>query len=141
MTLLTMVRTDGLKASRIWASCTASSRGKPVTIVEASKRLGEDVLVTFKWRHAAWVKELQIETLVNAHATEITDEGVVVQENGERKVLKADTVVLAIPRKSRQQLLADLELVCDELYVVGDAIKPRSMHNAIRDGYMIGIRI
>ncbi|MBI4442299.1 MAG: FAD-dependent oxidoreductase [Acidobacteria bacterium] len=118
-----------------------ASRGKQVTIVEAGKRLGEDVIVTFKWRHSAWVKELQIQTLMNARATEVTDEGVLVQENGNRKLVPADTVVLAIPRKSRQQLLADLEFVCDEVYVVGDAVKPRSMHNAIRDGYMMGIRI
>jgi hypothetical protein len=38
-------------------------------------------------------------------------------------------------------LLTDLEFVCDELYTVGDAIKPRSMHNAIREGYLVGIRI
>jgi len=49
--------------------------------------------------------------------------------------------ILALPRKSRQQLLNDLEFVCDELYVIGDAVKPRSMHNAIREGYLIGIRI
>jgi hypothetical protein len=86
--------------------------------------------------------ELQIQTLVNAQAKEITEEGVRVEEkDGAERVVPADTVILAIPRRPRQQLLSDLEFVCDELYVVGDAVKPRSMHNAIRDGYLIGIRI
>jgi hypothetical protein len=58
-----------------------------------------------------------------------------------RSFVPADTVILAIPRKSRQQLINDLEFVSDELYAIGDAVKPRSMHNAIRDGYLIGIRI
>jgi hypothetical protein len=49
--------------------------------------------------------------------------------------------ILANPRKPCQQLLTDLEFVCDELYTLGDAIKPRSMHNAIREGYLVGIRI
>jgi 2,4-dienoyl-CoA reductase (NADPH2) len=119
-----------------------ASRGKQVTIVEIGKRLGEDVIATFKWRHAAWVRELQIQTLVNAQAKEITEEGVRVEEkDGSERLVPADTVILAIPRKARQQLLSDLEFVCDELYVVGDAVKPRSMHNAIREGYLIGIRI
>jgi 2,4-dienoyl-CoA reductase (NADPH2) len=119
-----------------------ASRGKQVTLVEMGKRLGEDVIATFKWRHAAWVRELQIQTLVNAQAKEITEEGVRVKEkDGTERLVLADTVIVAIPRKPRQQLLTDLEFVCDELYVVGDAVKPRSMHNAIREGYLIGIRI
>ncbi|MBI4443399.1 MAG: FAD-dependent oxidoreductase [Acidobacteria bacterium] len=118
-----------------------ASRGKKVTIVEAGKRLGEDVIVTFRWRHTAWMKELNIETMLNTRPAEITEEGVVVEENGNRRLVPADTVVLAIPRKPRQQLFGDLEFVCDELYAIGDAVKPRSIHNAIRDGYMIGIRI
>ena len=119
-----------------------ASRGKQVTLVEAGKRLGEDVIATFKWRHIAWVRELQIQALLDTRAKEITEEGVLVEEaGGSERLVPADTVILAIPRRARQQLLADLEFVCDELYVIGDAIKPRSMHNAIREGYLIGIRI
>ncbi|MBI2815312.1 MAG: FAD-dependent oxidoreductase [Acidobacteria bacterium] len=119
-----------------------ATRGKDVTLVEVGKRLGEDVLATFKWRHAAWVKELKIKTLTNTRAKEIKPEGVLIADNdGHEVLLSADTVILAIPRKSRQQLINDLEFVSDELYAIGDAIKPRSMHNAIRDGYLIGIRI
>jgi len=120
--------------------------GIPLTLsivyLEVGKRLGEDVIATFKWRHAAWVKELHIKTLTNTRAKEITAEGVLVADNdGHEVLLPADTVILAIPRKSRQQLINDLEFVSDELYAIGDAIKPRSMHNAIRDGYLIGMRI
>lgn len=119
-----------------------ASRGKQVTLVELGRRLGEDVIATFKWRHTAWVRELQIQALLNTRAKEITEEGVVVEEEGgPERLVPADTVILAIPRKARQQLLTDLEFVCDELYVIGDAVKPRSMHNAIREGYLIGIRI
>jgi 2,4-dienoyl-CoA reductase (NADPH2) len=119
-----------------------ASRGKQVTLIEAGKRLGEDVIATFKWRHAAWVRELQIETLLNTEVKEITENGVVaIEAGGAERLVPADTVILALPRTSRQQLLADLEFVTDELYVMGDAVKPRSMHNAIREGYLIGIRI
>jgi len=118
-----------------------ATRNKDVTIVETGKRLGEDVIATFKCRHAAWVKQLEIKTLLKTTPVAIEDDGVLVEEEGTRRMLPADTVIVSIQRKSRQQLISDLESVCDELYAVGDAIKPRSMHNAIRDGYLIGIRI
>ncbi len=79
--------------------------------------------------------------MLNTEAKEITEEGVLVEEAGAERLLPADTVILAIPRRPCQQLLTDLEFVCDELYAVGDAVKPRSSHNAIREGYLIGIRI
>jgi hypothetical protein len=48
----------------------------------------------------------------------------VVEENGMgEKLVPADTVILAIPRRPRQQLLTDIEFVCDELYMIGDAVK------------------
>ena len=53
----------------------------------------------------------------------------------------ADSVILTIPRQTGKQLLVNLVLVCDELYSVRDAIKPRSQHNAMGDGYLLGIRI
>ena len=67
-----------------------ASRGKQVTIVEVGKRLGEDVIATFKWRHAARVRELQIHTLVNAQAKEITAAGVRVEEkDGSERLVQA----------------------------------------------------
>ena len=119
-----------------------ASRGKHVTLVEMGRRLGEDVIATFKWRHAAWVRELGIQTLLNTRVQEITDEGVIVADaGGAETLLPADTVVLAISRRSCQRLLSELEFFCDELYAIGDAVQPRSMHNAIREGYLLGIRI
>lgn len=80
--------------------------------------------------------------MLGTRAKEITEKGVLVEEDGgAKKLVPADTVILAIPRRPQQQLLTDLEFVCDELYMIGDAVKPRSMHNAIREGYFIGIRI
>jgi len=85
---------------------------------------------------------LQIQAFLGTRAKEITDRGVLVEEaDGSERLIAADTVILAISRRVRQQLLNDLEFVCDELDIIGDAVKPRSTHNAIREGYLIGIRI
>ena len=116
--------------------------GKQVTIVETSKRLGEDVIPTFKWRHTAWVKEYGIETMTSAKVKEFrADAVVVVNAEGAECVLPADSIIVAGPRESRQELINALEFSADEQYIVGDAVRPRAAHNAIRDGHLIGLRI
>ncbi len=116
--------------------------GKHVTIVESSKRLGEDVIPTFKWRHTAWVKEYAIEAVTSARVRDIRADAVVVTDPERNEiVLPADSIVVAGPRESRQELVNALEFSADEQYVVGDAVRPRSVHNAIRDGHLVGLRI
>lgn len=41
------------------------AKGAEVTIVEAGKRIAEDVIPTWKWRHTAWVEEMKIGTQPN----------------------------------------------------------------------------
>jgi len=132
---------SGERAGLVTAEYLAS-RGKKVTIVEPSRRLGEDVIATFKWRHAAWVKEYGIETLTSARVKDIANGSVrVVDGSGQETLIPADTVVVAGPRQSRQELMSALEFIVDELYVIGDAVRPRSVHNAIHEGYRVGVRV
>lgn len=116
--------------------------GKTVTIVEPGKRLGEDVIPTFKWRHAAWVKEYGIQTMTGGRVKEVRPDAVVVFDaERDEIVLPADSIIVAGPRESRQELINALEFSADEQYVVGDAVRPRAVHNAIRDGHLVGLRI
>jgi 2,4-dienoyl-CoA reductase (NADPH2) len=118
------------------------SMGKEVWIIEPQKRVDYDVSATFKWRHAAWVQEFGIHVLTISHALEVKEEGLLIKdEKSEKRSIQAGTIILAGPRRSAQDLSTSLEYVCDELYVVGDAIKPRSMHNAIHEGYKLGVRL
>ena len=50
-------------------------------------------------------------------------------------------MILAGPREPDQSLVSELEYFCDELYLVGDAMIPRSLYNAIHEGYKLGTRI
>ncbi len=116
--------------------------GKQVTIVESERRLGRDVIPTFRWRHTAWVKEYGIDTLTDAKVKEIRNDAVVaVDAEGNERVLPADSVIVAGPREPRQELASALEFSTDELYIIGDAVRPRSVHNAIQEGHLIGLRI
>jgi 2,4-dienoyl-CoA reductase (NADPH2) len=119
-----------------------ASNCKKVWIIESQKRVDYDISATFKWRHAAWVKEFGINVLNFANPVEVKDTGLVVKdEKGEQLFIEAGTIILGGPRKSQQDMVTALEYFCDELYVIGDAIQPRSMHNAIHEGYKLGVRL
>jgi len=115
--------------------------GAAVTIVEEEKRIAGDVMPSFKWRHSAWVEELEIRTLTLSRVTRVTADGVQVA-NGEGEIfVPADTVIAAGPRKSNQEMFRDFEWMIDELHGCGDAIMPRGLDAAIQEGYRLGVRI
>jgi 2,4-dienoyl-CoA reductase (NADPH2) len=116
--------------------------GKEVCIVEQGRRIAEDVISTWRWRHMAWVEQFKVKTLVNTRVKEVVDGGlVVVDAGGKESFVPADTIIAAAPRKPRQELAEALESLCDELYVIGDAAAPRWIHSAIRDGFRLGVSI
>jgi 2,4-dienoyl-CoA reductase (NADPH2) len=115
--------------------------GAEVTIVEADKRIAGDVMPSFKWRHSAWVEELEIRTLVSSRVTRVTADGVQVANGKGETFVPADTVIAAGPRKSNQEMFRDFEWMVDELHGCGDAIMPRGIDAAIQEGYRLGVRI
>ena len=119
-----------------------SAQGKRVTVVEAGDRIASDVIPTFRWRHMAWVKEYGIETVTGVRVARVTRDAVeVVAKDGARRVIPADTVIAAGPRGSVQGLVDGLEFSGDEMYIAGDVIRPRAVHNAVREGFLAGLRI
>ncbi len=120
----------------------AASKGSRVTVIEGGRSVGRDVAPTFKWRHAAWLKEYGIEALTGVEVKEVRKGSVVFADrDGSEHVLEADTFVLGGPRKSANDLVSEMDYSVDELYVIGDAVSPRSLPNAIHEGYKVGVRI
>jgi 2,4-dienoyl-CoA reductase (NADPH2) len=116
--------------------------GAELTIVERGKRIAEDVMPTFKWRHVAWVEELGIQTITRAQLERVTAQSaIVVDAKGQRTVIPADTVIAAEPRRAAQHLFTEFEWMVDELHGCGDAVMPRGLDAAIHEGYRLGVRI
>ncbi len=113
--------------------------GTDVVVVERERRLAGDVMPTWKWRHTAWIEELNIPTMTDCRVVRIAGEGVtVIDGKGRETVLAADTVIAASPERGNQELFTELEWSIDELYGCGDALVPRGLTQAIRDGYRLG---
>jgi 2,4-dienoyl-CoA reductase (NADPH2) len=119
-----------------------ANNGKQVTLIEAGKRWGRDVGLTFKWRHDKWIKDLGIRALTQTRAVSLDGMGVRVRSaDGQEEVIPADTVIYAGPRVAQQELFPACEYLCDEIYLIGDAVIPRDIHNAIHEGYRLGVRV
>lgn len=119
-----------------------ASQGNDTIIVTLERRVDADVSTTFRWRHAAWVKEFGIRVMTQASAIEITDTQVIVRdESGAVHTLFADMIVVAGPRIADNALYGELEYMTDEIYLVGDSVTPRHMTSAIHEAYRLGVRI
>lgn len=119
-----------------------AEQGKAVTVVEEQEKIGRDVIPTWKWRHDKWIKDFSIRLYAACAIEEVRDNGVRIRsKDGEEHFIEADTIVHAGPRQPLQDLLGFLEFTVDELYVIGDAVRPRSLHNAIHEGFKLGVRI
>ncbi len=117
-------------------------KGAKVTIVEREKRIAGDVMPSFKWRHSAWVDELGITTVTQARVVKVTADGVhIVAERGGERVIPADTVIAAAPRRPNQELFHEFEWMIDELHGCGDALVPRGLDAAIHEGFRLGARL
>ncbi len=133
---------SGERAGLVAAEYLKSEKGCTVSLVEEGSRLGSDVGITFIWRHMAWIKDMGVTVFKQSRFKGVINGQVILTdaENNEVKI-DADVIIQAGPRKPQQELEDELKRLADELYLVGDAIKPRSLTDAIHEGFKLGVRI
>jgi 2,4-dienoyl-CoA reductase-like NADH-dependent reductase (Old Yellow Enzyme family)/thioredoxin reductase len=113
-----------------------------VAIVEALPEIAIDMDVYNRAYTMQKLYEHNVQVLTNMKVEEITDKGLVaIDENRKIHNIESDSVIIAlgaVPNRSLMEALKDDKV---ELYVIGDAVKPRKLINAIHEGYYIGKRI
>ena len=122
-----------------------TERGVHVVLVEPSKELAADG----GQRHKVYTLDRvndnpNIEVLTKAAVETISPESVTVECEGKTRVLEGiELVVLAMGTISNRSLLRALmeENRIDELYHIGDCLKPRKTLDAIYEGAEIGYRL
>ena len=77
-----------------------------------------------------------------AEYEEITAQSIVlVDKEGKRQTLEADTVVIAAGARSNAGLAESLKKVVPEVYSAGDCVATRSILEAMQEGYLAGLSI
>ena len=82
-------------------------------------------------------------TLIDgAKYVEITDKGLVIlNKEGQKQTLEADTIATAMPLKADTELFKKLQGKVPEVYNLGDSNEPRLIIHAVADGYRVGSTI
>lgn len=114
---------------------------KNINIIESGEKVGATIGKSSRW---VVLRELAIDginILTRSKVLEITSSGVYYEQDGHVQALNADTVILAVGSVSKGDLIEELRDVSMEVHVIGDAMQPRTMLEAIHEGYLVGCKI
>jgi 2,4-dienoyl-CoA reductase (NADPH2) len=114
---------------------------KSVTVVEMIKKAGVDIGLTTRWTVMAELKRLGVIILTGTKATGVRPDGLEIEREDGSGFLPADTIVIAAGSRSERRLSDELEKLVPEVYTIGDAGDPRKALDAIREGYLTGLKI
>ena len=106
-----------------------------VSLVEMEKGIGRDIGISTRWVTLKCVNRMGVKILDQHVVKAVTAEGVLVEKDGKQTLLPADTVVMAIGARANNQLAEELKGKVKELHVIGDAVSPRKLTEAIREGF------
>jgi len=119
-----------------------AEKGKKVTIIEIQKYLVSDLNPVNRDYILKKLRELNVNAFTETHTREITEEGVIViNKAGNKCLIEADDVVLAVGYKPNNKLVKELQGQVGLLYAIGDCVKPRSVREAIHEGSRVAREI
>ena len=118
-----------------------SQGNRDVTVVEMAKKAGEDIGMSTRWTVMAELRRLGVKILTGAKALAVTEKGLDITRAGHNEPLPADTVVIAAGSAPENSLARQLGGVVSEVYTIGDAKEPRNALEAIKEGFLAGLRI
>lgn len=114
--------------------------GKECTIIEMKSTIAEEVNSFYRGGLMPEV-ERSAKCLVNTKVIEITDDGVICQNEKEKFLVAADSVVCALGFKSPYTKVDNLADLVDESYIIGDCNKVGKIYEAISGAYYTALRI
>jgi 2,4-dienoyl-CoA reductase (NADPH2) len=111
-----------------------------LTIIEESGKLGHDVNPFYLWQYVRLLKERGVKILVRSTLKSISGTTLQLDIRGKDVNIEVDGLIMALQEPHRSwDLFAHKH--GKELHYIGDAKQPRRLHNAIHDGYRLGMMI
>jgi len=120
-----------------------ASQGKEVTLVRMTGRgpLAGDMGMLTSTMLLAKLRRDGVAMEANSRVEKITKEGVIVTKDGQSVLVEADSVVLSPAPTTYNRLAEPLKGLVPEVHVIGDAVKPRGIFEAIHEGYRVASEI
>jgi len=119
-----------------------AERGKQVTVMRRGPEMALGVGPSLRAFFLERLRQKGVTLLPGVSYHQVTAGGIVVTtKEGERKTIAADTIVLAAGSLPEQGLYQELKDKVAEVYRVGDCLKPRTIRDAIAEGFSVGLAI
>ncbi len=119
-----------------------SEEGKEVTLVEMREGIALDLVGHLQYFLNKRLREKGVRILTSTKATRFEKQGVWVEDpQGTRKLEGFDSIVIALGSTPDNELFQSLKRKVSEVYVVGDASKPREVMEALVEGEEIALKI
>jgi NADPH-dependent 2,4-dienoyl-CoA reductase/sulfur reductase-like enzyme len=117
-------------------------QGHRVTVMDMLPEIGMDEADSVKSFLFERLRVSDVSSITNATVKEIISDGVVYEKEGKEETLHGfDTIVMALGVKAYNPLEEKLKDKVPELYVLGDAVKPRKAIDSITEAAEIAVRI
>jgi len=119
-----------------------SEEGKEVTLVEMREGIALDLVGHLQHFLNKRLCEKGVQILTSTKATRFERQGVWVENpQGMKKLEGFDSIVIALGSAPNDELVESLRRKVSEVYVVGDASKPREVMEALVEGEEIALKI
>ena len=119
-----------------------AEQGKTVTIIEILKRIAADVSPMVRRRLLDGLRGKSVALLTEVTCEAIGSDAVVVAaDEGEKRTIPADSVVVAVGYQPNDGLYRALEGKVAEIHCIGDSAQPQRIREAISDGYRTGLSL
>lgn len=119
-----------------------SEVGKSVVVVEQNPFLAQGMDPIRRRRLMAKLQSAGVELRVSTRLISVSqDGGKIASLDGTCTVVKADTVVYAGAPSHSREAAEKIRTIADEVFVIGDAMKPRGIQEAVLEGFMTGRRL
>jgi 2,4-dienoyl-CoA reductase-like NADH-dependent reductase (Old Yellow Enzyme family)/thioredoxin reductase len=117
-------------------------KGKKVTIMRRGPELATKVHSLIREPMLSRLKYKGADILTGIEYREITDAGVVIKTaTGAEELVEADTIVLAAGSTPNMELAAALKGKVDSIISAGDCVKPRTIMEAVDEGFKAGLSV
>jgi 2,4-dienoyl-CoA reductase-like NADH-dependent reductase (Old Yellow Enzyme family)/thioredoxin reductase len=112
-----------------------------VTLVEMSPNLAMEMPGDEKYLLLQRLTKLKVNILTETKVLSIESKAVVVQQGKKNKKIQADTIVACLGSKPNDELKTAMKKSAKKVIVVGDALSPRRVTEAIAEGALAALKI
>jgi len=114
---------------------------KEVTVVEMLTKYGRDIGPSTRWTILDELKRMGVRIITGARAVAVREDGLEIEKKERGEIIPADTIVIAAGARSENSLEKELKGLVREVYVIGDAAGPRKALDAIKEGFLAGLKV